>query len=160
MERYIKTQGIDIQSLSSPVANPADHVAVQLQFISGITRIPLRILTGSERGELASVQDEYKATYFNKRTPEDAAINWDWQKERIRNWVRAQAYPYPGAFTIINNQRVIIDEIIYSDIGFKQDLPNGLVLGISPVLVKTQNGVVELKTIRAGKELIEKGMTL
>jgi len=59
MERYIKTQGIDIQSLSSPVANPADHVAVQLQFISGITRIPLRILIGSERGELASVQDEY-----------------------------------------------------------------------------------------------------
>ena len=44
--------------------------------------------------------------------------------------------------------------------GFKQYLPNGLVLGINPVLIKTPNGVVELKKIREGKELIEKGIVL
>jgi methionyl-tRNA formyltransferase len=108
----------------------------------------------------AESQDESKATYFHKRTPDDGEINWGWQKERIRNWVRAQANPYPGAFTVLNDQRVIIDEIVYSDMGFKQDFPNGMVLGTSPVLVKTQNGVVELSKIREGKNLIVKGMVL
>ena len=62
----------------------------------------------------AESQDESKATYFHKRTPDDGEINWGWQKERIRNWVRAQAFPYPGAFTVVNNQRVIIDELVCS----------------------------------------------
>ena len=109
---------------------------------------------------IANDQNETKATYFNKRTPDDGEIDWNWQKERIRNWVRAQANPYPGAFTLVNNQRVIIDKIIYSEAGFKQDLPNGMIIETNPVLVKTQNGVVELTNIREGKDLIEKGMVL
>lgn len=109
---------------------------------------------------IANDQNETKATYFNKRTPDDGEIDWNWQKERIRNWVRAQANPYPGAFTLVNNQRVIIDKIIYSEAGFKQDLPNGMIIETNPVLVKTQNGVVELTNIREGKDLIEKGIVL
>ena len=105
-------------------------------------------------------QDETKASYFNKRTPDDGKIDWNWQKERIRNWVRAQAFPYPGAFTILNNQRLIIDKIIYSDTGFKQDLPNGMIIETNPFLVKTQNGVIELVKIREGKGLLKKGMVL
>ena len=44
-------------------------------------------------------QDNRKATYFGKRTPKDGCINWNWSRDRIRNWIRAQAHPYPGAFT-------------------------------------------------------------
>lgn len=109
---------------------------------------------------LAIDQDETKASYFKKRTPDDGKIDWSWQKERIRNWVRAQAFPYPGAFTVSNNQRIIIDKIIYSDAGFKQDLPNGMIIETNPFLVKTQNGVIELVKIREGKELLKKGMVL
>lgn len=105
-------------------------------------------------------QDETKATYFNKRTPDDGEINWDWQKERIRNWVRAQTYPYPGAFTLVNSKRVIIDELVYSEVGFKQDTPNGMIINTNPVLVKTQNGVVELTKIREGKEELKNGIVL
>ena len=52
-----------------------------------------------------------------KRTPHDGRINWGWQKERIRNWVRAQAYPYPGAFTFYEglDEKVVIDEVAFSD---------------------------------------------
>lgn len=69
MQRYMSLQGIDTKVLSSPVADPANHISVQLMFISGTTRIPLRILTGSERGELASVQDEsnWKARVDERR---------------------------------------------------------------------------------------------
>ena len=56
-------------------------------------------------------QDEQLSTYFGKRTPEDGRINWNWQKHRISNWIRAQAYPYPGAFSYVNNQKLIIDKV-------------------------------------------------
>ena len=50
--------GISIKSLETQVADPSAHVDVQVQMISAVTGIPKRILTGSERGELASTQDE------------------------------------------------------------------------------------------------------
>ncbi len=86
------------------------------------------------------IQDDSLATYFGKRTPDDGRINWDWQKERIRNWVRAQAYPYPGAFSWNKNQKLIIDELEFVDSGYHCENPNGLVLSINPLLIKTSNG--------------------
>jgi len=57
LERYMKLQGVDVQSLAPVVADPSSHVEVQLKMISIATGIPKRILEGSERGELASSQD-------------------------------------------------------------------------------------------------------
>lgn len=93
-------------------------------------------------------QDDSKSTFFSKRTPDDGHINWSWHKERIRNWVRAQAFPYPGAFSFYRGQKVIIDKIEYCDSGFKFDMPDGLIISENPVLVKTPNGVVVLEEIR------------
>jgi methionyl-tRNA formyltransferase len=107
-----------------------------------------------------TAQDHSKATLFGKRTPEDGLINWNWQKERIRNWVRAQANPYPGAFTYLEKTKIIIDEIVYSDLGFEQSQPNGLVISSSPLLVKTPNGVIELKKVRNNNRPFEKGQIL
>lgn len=98
-------------------------------------------------------QDNSKATYYGKRTPEDGEISWDWHKERIRNWVRAQAHPYPGAFTFCGGEKVIIDEIEYSEEGYDNAQPNGMVLRAGAgITVKTPNGAVLLKSIREGKE--------
>ena len=91
-------------------------------------------------------QEESKATYFEKRTAEDGKINFDWQKERIYNWVRAQAKPYPGAFGFIDSNKIIIHKIEFSDFGFRQEMPNGLVLKIENNIpfIKIQNGVIKL----------------
>jgi methionyl-tRNA formyltransferase len=90
-------------------------------------------------------QEHSKATYFEKRTPDDGGINWDWQKERIYNWVRAQAKPYPGAFAFKGADKITINQLNYSDQGYHNDMPNGLVLknGKQPI-VKTPNGAVIL----------------
>lgn len=53
-------------------------------------------------------QDHSKATIFPKRYPKDGEINWRWEKERIRNFIRAQTRPYPGAFTNIDGKKVIL----------------------------------------------------
>ena len=53
-------------------------------------------------------QDETQATYFPLRKPEDGLIDWSWSAKRIRDFIRAQTHPYPGAFTYIKNKKVII----------------------------------------------------
>ena len=109
------------------------------------------ILSDFERGRIKLLpQNNENATFFGKRTPDDGKINWGWQKERIRNWVRAQAYPYPGAFTYFEGltEKVIIDEVVYSDLGFNETDGNGLIVSLHPICVKTPNGVLELRNIR------------
>lgn len=95
------------------------------------------------------IQNEKLATYFHKREPADGRINWDWQKERISNWVRALQHPYPGAFTFCKNQQLIINKLQQVDIGFDALQPNGLILGVTKqsLHVKTTNGVVLLSHI-------------
>jgi len=58
LTRVLRLQGIKANALTPEVANPKNHIEIQLQLISGATGIPVRILTGSERGELASSQDQ------------------------------------------------------------------------------------------------------
>lgn len=103
-------------------------------------------------------QNHIHATYFGKRTPEDGKVNWNWQKERIFNWIRAQSEPYPGAFTMLNEFKIIIDKVKFSDLGFLYDLPNGLVLSTNPnIVVKTPNGAVEVVKSRSDLTKIKQG---
>jgi methionyl-tRNA formyltransferase len=62
-------------------------------------------------------QDNSQATLFPKRTPDDGLIDWSWDAKRIHDFIRAQTKPYPGAFTYINNKKVIIwdAEILFNE---------------------------------------------
>lgn len=120
-----------------------------------------RVLKNTANDTLVStVQNEEEASYFGMRNPNDGMIDWSWQKERIRNWVRAQAYPYPGAFTFSESEKLVIDEITFSNHGFSSDMPNGLVLSEDPVIVKTPNGAVEIVRMRTTTSRILKGTLL
>lgn len=58
LTRILKTKGMDVRTLELSIHDPDKHVSVILDLIAGATGIPKRILIGSERGELASSQDE------------------------------------------------------------------------------------------------------
>lgn len=58
LNRWLYAEDLKIQSLAPQVVSPKEHFDVQVQLISCATRIPVRILLGSERGQLASDQDE------------------------------------------------------------------------------------------------------
>ncbi len=119
------------------------------------------VLEGFRKGEWEAIpQEEEKATFFGKRVPEDGQINWNWQKERIRNWVRAQSEPYPGAFTYCGEEKITVDWIEFSDHGFTDTMPNGMILSLSPFHVKTPNGVVELTRVRPHAAKPEPGNVL
>ncbi len=58
LKRHIKTRGITAKVLGSETADPRGPFTGIISLISGATGIPQRILTGSERGQLASDQDK------------------------------------------------------------------------------------------------------
>ena len=73
LRRFLINEGVDLESLAQQIADPSSHFQVQLQSISAETGIPLRILTGSERGELASSEDRSEwLSYVQTRREEQA----------------------------------------------------------------------------------------
>ncbi len=128
------------------------------QFINLYPLIIEKVINMIENNHVVLVeQDETKATWFGKRTPEDGEINWNWQKERIYNWVRAQSRPYPGAFTFYNNIKIIVHKIEYSEIGYDFRQENGtILLGGSQPIIKTPNGAVKLVTIETEAPILFK----
>ena len=58
LRRWIRTRGATVNSLGSEIGDPRGHFNVNISLIAGATGIPQRILLGSERGQLASGQDE------------------------------------------------------------------------------------------------------
>jgi len=73
LRRILINEGIDLEALAQQIADPSSHFQVQMQCISAETGIPLRILTGSERGELASSEDRSEwLSYVQTRREEHA----------------------------------------------------------------------------------------
>ena len=55
-------------------------------------------------------QDESRAVYCAKRTPEDGQIDWREPADDVVRLIRAVGDPYPGAFTHAAGRRLFIDE--------------------------------------------------
>jgi hypothetical protein len=70
LRRFLILEGIEVSTLETQVSDPQNHIVAQIQMISADTGIPMRILLGSERGELASTQDRDSWFDFidNRRT--------------------------------------------------------------------------------------------
>lgn len=73
LRRVLVNQGVELKALSAQIADPDKAVDVQLEMISTITHIPKRILVGSERGELASSQDQDEWMSFIETRREEYA---------------------------------------------------------------------------------------
>ena len=130
--------------------------SVLKKYINIYPEVVREVLSIIDNNQLVKTpQNSLHATLYGKRTPDDGQINWNWHKERIRNWVRAQAHPYPGAFSFLKGYKLIIDKIKFSEVGFDNSIQNGTVIQINPkIIVKTSNGAVELDTIRKFNLLI------
>lgn len=98
-KRYFKTKGITTTVLGSSIADPRGPFNVVISLISGTTGIPQRVLLGSERGELASSQDERN---FNGRVKErqQSYANPLMMRPFIDNLIRIGALPKPERYEI------------------------------------------------------------
>lgn len=111
-----------------------------------------KVLTQIEENTIELVeQNNEDATFFGKRTPEDGLINWNWNKVRIKNWVRAQSYPYPGAFTFYNKAKIIIDWV--EEVDFSGEGIPGQIIRINPTIVKCLDGALLISKQRTNIDL-------
>jgi len=151
---HVIDEGCDTGDIISQIKIPINKTETGAEILNKFKleyyNLILGVFKKLNSGKLELIkQDEQLATYFGKRTPKDGRINWNWQKDRISNWVRAQAYPYPGAFSYLNNQKLIIDKVEDCSYGFRFDTENGTVLALTPnIVVKTTNGALEIKKSR------------
>jgi methionyl-tRNA formyltransferase len=53
-------------------------------------------------------QDPSRASSWPKRIPADGIIDWETRAPYLYDWVRAQTRPYPGAFTFVGEEKVIV----------------------------------------------------
>jgi methionyl-tRNA formyltransferase len=53
-------------------------------------------------------QDSRRASVWPRRTPADGIIDWETRAPYLYDWVRAQTRPYPGAFTFLGDEKVVV----------------------------------------------------
>jgi methionyl-tRNA formyltransferase len=53
-------------------------------------------------------QDARRASTWPKRSPGDGIIDWETRAPYLYDWVRAQTRPYPGAFTFLGDEKVVV----------------------------------------------------
>ena len=53
-------------------------------------------------------QDPARASTWHKRVPADGIIDWETRAPYLYDWVRAQTRPYPGAFTFLGEEKVVV----------------------------------------------------
>ncbi|MCY4018846.1 MAG: methionyl-tRNA formyltransferase [Chloroflexi bacterium] len=97
-------------------------------------------------------QNHEEATYTCKWTPEDGLIDWNDTSRAVFDLIRATSQPYPGAFTYLNNRKLMIwsAELPASPRQYVSSAPGRVVEIRHNVgsLVLTGEGCILLKTVQ------------
>lgn len=49
-----------------------------------------------------------KGSYYYRRTPKDGIIDWNKPSTHVYNFIRALVYPFPGAFTYVDDKKLTV----------------------------------------------------
>lgn len=77
-------------------------------------------------------QDPRRASLWPKRTPADGIIDWETRAPYLYDWVRAQTRPYPGAFTFLGDEKVVVWRA--RPVAWEGEAPAGTVVDAGPVV--------------------------
>jgi methionyl-tRNA formyltransferase len=78
-------------------------------------------------GHCPAIPQRGEAFFYPKRQPDDGRIDWKADADSICRLIRAVTWPYPGAFSELKGQRVMIWEGQPFSRDFFQDAPPGRV---------------------------------
>ena len=93
-------QGAILAQRETPIHDTDDAVILRKRLgevIPGLLRPLIHIWSTGQRPP-REPQDESKAVYYRRRTPDDGLFDWSWSDADIFNLVRAVVAPWPGAF--------------------------------------------------------------
>ncbi|MDD5677851.1 MAG: bifunctional UDP-4-amino-4-deoxy-L-arabinose formyltransferase/UDP-glucuronic acid oxidase ArnA [Kiritimatiellae bacterium] len=100
-------------------------------------------------------QDQAKATYFGGRRPEDGEIDWNKSAQGICNLVRAVTHPYPGAFTLSGDRKLLVWSATAEK--SKTNENPGTVLATDPLTVACGQGAVHVELAQPDKDIVMAG---
>jgi methionyl-tRNA formyltransferase len=94
-------------------------------------------------------QDPGRASSWPRRTPADGIIDWETRAPYLYDWVRAQTRPYPGAFTWLGGERIVVWSARAVDL--QLDAPAGLIVSDGPegIVVACGEGGLVLEEIES-----------
>ncbi len=92
----------------------------------------------------AEAQDDARATYAPKITPDEARISWSDPRSNIRDQVRAMN-PVPGAWTLLEDERLKVWRV--EPVEGHDLAPGELIVGNVPV-VGTGEGALEIQDVQ------------
>src|SRR5262249_38416051 len=106
-----------------------------------------------ERRAPRIAQDPTRASSWPRRTPVDGIIDWETRASYLYDWVRAQTRPYPGAFTFLDDEKVIVWGA--RPVELAAAAPAGTIVDVSdegPVVACGEGGLVleEIQTSAVG----------
>ncbi len=97
-------------------------------------------------------QDTRRASAWPKRTPTDGIIDWDTRAPYLYDWVRAQTRPYPGAFTYLGDEKVVVWRA--RPVELEEEAPAGTVVAheVEGVVVACGEGALVLEEVEGVAE--------
>ena len=105
-------------------------------------------------------QDTRRASAWPKRAPADGIIDWETRAPYLYDWVRAQTRPYPGAFTFLGDDRLIVWRARPVDL--EEEAPAGTVVGreSEAAVVACGEGGLVLEEVEGAAEPLPVGARL
>jgi methionyl-tRNA formyltransferase len=154
---HVIEPGLDAGNIlfRQPVAIEAeDTVTILYEKLNGIQRLRLgETVEAHLNGNEGVSQNESEATYGCTRIPSDGEIDWSQPTRRIHNLVRALTDPYPGAFTYLDCEQILVwkSEIVKNPPDYAGRV-SGRVVFVSKaegfVDVLTGDGVLRLREVQ------------
>jgi methionyl-tRNA formyltransferase len=90
-----------------------------------------------------------EGSYFGGRKPADGLIDWTKPAVAIYNLIRGVTHPYPGAFTYLDGNKVII----WRAWPITGNGEPGRIVSADPLLVGTGDGLLELRSLQVEGEV-------
>lgn len=105
-----------------------------------------------------TAQDESKASYVGRRTPEDGRLEWEKPAQTLHNLVRAVSDPWPGAFSFVGTHKFIVwKSRVRSDVAPARA---GTVISVAPLIIACGDGALEVMTGQTEKGVYMQGAQL
>jgi methionyl-tRNA formyltransferase len=108
--------------------------------------ITQKVINEFINGTIKRMKQPKEGMVYPARKPMDGKINWDDTVENIYNLIRAVAYPYPGAFTHLENEKLTIWKAEKVPGGANDTGLPGTILNIAgdAFTVKCANGLLKI----------------
>jgi methionyl-tRNA formyltransferase len=91
-------------------------------------------------------QNEGEITLNDRRKPGDGRINWLKNSTDCHNWIRSLTFPYPGAFTFWNNQKIFVWKSQLSNIEGSE--PGKIINSGDKIIISTGKNCLELLSLQ------------